>query len=156
MSRDGWAALPRGATGLSAVFDCGISWSYSLTIFVFDILSSLCLAVLWSSDGKEMISCLSYMWCFLVLSLFHSMFWIRCGTWLYRFLIFAFFLTLVEGIIRNILWNYFYFIGIILNFHISDLEHFLGCSFMIRFEQSSSYIHINVLIRFLPSHFFFQ
>ena len=33
MSRDGWAALPRGATGLSAVCDCGISWSYSLTIF---------------------------------------------------------------------------------------------------------------------------
>ena len=33
MSRDGLAALPRGATGLSAVCDCGISWSYSLTIF---------------------------------------------------------------------------------------------------------------------------
>ena len=34
MSRDGLAALPRGATGLSAVYDCGISLSYSLTIFV--------------------------------------------------------------------------------------------------------------------------
>ena len=33
VSRDGGAALPRGATGLSAVCDCGISWSYSLTIF---------------------------------------------------------------------------------------------------------------------------
>ena len=33
MSRDGWAALSRGATGLSAVCDCGISWSYPLTIF---------------------------------------------------------------------------------------------------------------------------
>ena len=33
MSRDGWAALPHGATGLSAVCDCGISWSYSFTIF---------------------------------------------------------------------------------------------------------------------------
>ena len=33
MSRDGWAALPRGAKGLSAVCDCGISWSYSLTNF---------------------------------------------------------------------------------------------------------------------------
>ena len=32
MSLDGWAALPRGATGLSAVCSCGISWSYSLTI----------------------------------------------------------------------------------------------------------------------------
>ena len=33
VSRDGWAAPPRGATGLSTVCDCGISWSYSLTIF---------------------------------------------------------------------------------------------------------------------------
>ena len=33
MSRDGWVALPRGAMGLSAVCDCGISWSYSLTFF---------------------------------------------------------------------------------------------------------------------------
>ena len=32
MSRDGLTALPRGAMGLSAVCDCGISWSYSLTI----------------------------------------------------------------------------------------------------------------------------
>ena len=32
MSRDGWVALPRGAIGLSAVCDCGISWPYSLTI----------------------------------------------------------------------------------------------------------------------------
>ena len=31
---DGWEALPRGATGLSAVCYCGFSWSYSLTIFV--------------------------------------------------------------------------------------------------------------------------
>ena len=37
MSRDGWAALPHGATGLSAVRDCGISWSYSFTIFVIEI-----------------------------------------------------------------------------------------------------------------------
>ena len=35
MSCDGWAALPRGAMGLSAVCDCGISWSYSLTIFAY-------------------------------------------------------------------------------------------------------------------------
>ena len=31
-SRDGWAALPHGTTGLSAVCDCGISWTYSFTI----------------------------------------------------------------------------------------------------------------------------
>ena len=33
MSRDCCVALPRGAMGLSADCDCGISWSYSLTIF---------------------------------------------------------------------------------------------------------------------------
>ena len=33
MSRDRRVALPHGATGLSAVCDCGISGSYSLTIF---------------------------------------------------------------------------------------------------------------------------
>ena len=33
MSRDCCVALPRGAMGLSAVCDCGISLSYSLTIF---------------------------------------------------------------------------------------------------------------------------
>ena len=33
----GWAALPCGATGLSAVCDCGISWSYSLTILECDV-----------------------------------------------------------------------------------------------------------------------
>ena len=30
VSRDGWAALPRGATGLSGVCYCGNTWSYSL------------------------------------------------------------------------------------------------------------------------------
>ena len=34
MSRGCCVTLPRGATGLSAVCDCGISWSYSLTFFL--------------------------------------------------------------------------------------------------------------------------
>ena len=34
MSRDCCVALPRGAMGLSAVCQFGISWSYSLTIFI--------------------------------------------------------------------------------------------------------------------------
>ena len=33
MSHDGCLALPHGTMGLSAVCYCGISWSYSLTIF---------------------------------------------------------------------------------------------------------------------------
>ena len=32
VSRDCCVALPNDAMGLSAVYDCGISWSYSLTI----------------------------------------------------------------------------------------------------------------------------
>ena len=32
VSRGGWVALPHSAMGLSAVCDCGISLSYSLTI----------------------------------------------------------------------------------------------------------------------------
>ena len=34
MSGDSCVAVPCGAMGLSAVCDCGFSWSYSLTIFV--------------------------------------------------------------------------------------------------------------------------
>ena len=33
VSHGGWVAFPRGAMGLSAVCDCSISRSYSLTIF---------------------------------------------------------------------------------------------------------------------------
>ena len=44
-----------------------------------------------TSWGKGWLSCT---WCFLVfLSLFHMVSWVRCVAWLYRFLIFAFFLT---------------------------------------------------------------
>ena len=37
MSRDCCVALPRGVMGLSAVCDCGISWSYSLFIYYCNI-----------------------------------------------------------------------------------------------------------------------
>ena len=41
--------------------------------------------------GWPLVSCL---WCLIVfLSLSHVVSWVRCGTWLYRFLIFAAFLT---------------------------------------------------------------
>ena len=39
-------ALPRGAMGLPAVCNCGISRSYSLTIFVFDLKHSLNLRII--------------------------------------------------------------------------------------------------------------
>ena len=61
---------------------------------VFDILPCLCLAVLWSPAGKGLTSMHFCTWHFLVLlSLFYKVSCVRCGTWLYRFLIFAFFLT---------------------------------------------------------------
>ena len=50
MFHDGWTALPHGATGLSVVGFCDISWSYSLTIFdkhVFVIGS------LWRCTNKQ-------------------------------------------------------------------------------------------------------
>ena len=104
-----------------------------------------------------MISCLSYVWCFL--AFYH--FPIPCL--FYGFLIFAFFLTLVEGIMRNIsvklfqfYWNYIDFSY----FWTHSFKHFLRCTFMAQFVQSSSssfvLIHINVLICFLPSQSFFS
>ena len=63
--------------------------------FVFDMLSCLFIAAKWSPAGKGLTSWLSYLWCFLeFLSLSHVVFRVRCGTWLYWFLIFAFLLSL--------------------------------------------------------------
>ena len=53
MSRDGIAALPRGATGLSAVFDCCISRLYSLTIFALKIYVLFIAARIVSGDVVE-------------------------------------------------------------------------------------------------------
>ena len=44
VSRDCCVALPRGAVGLSAVCDCGISRLYTLTIFVMFLFT--CASVL--------------------------------------------------------------------------------------------------------------
>ena len=59
--------------------------------FVFSvILSCLFLAALWSPTWKGLTSWLSCVWCFLMfLSLSHMVSWVRCGIWLYRFLIFT-------------------------------------------------------------------
>ena len=42
MSCDCCVALPRGAMELSAVCDCGLSLSYSPTIYVFNFMCGLC------------------------------------------------------------------------------------------------------------------
>ena len=48
MSRDCCVALPHDATGLPAVSDCGISWSYSLTFCVWSLLCYTVLSVLFN------------------------------------------------------------------------------------------------------------
>ena len=58
--------------------------------FFFVILTCLFLAALWSPTGKGLASWPYCIWCFLLLlSLSNMVSWVRCGTWLYRFLIFA-------------------------------------------------------------------
>ena len=66
-------------------------------MFVFVILSCLFLAALWSPAEKGLTSWISYVWCFLkVSSLYHMVSWVTCGTWLFRFLIFAILFTVIR------------------------------------------------------------
>ena len=58
------------------------------------MLSRLFIDALWSPAGKGLTSWLSFLMLNCVLSLSHVLSWVRCGTCLYQFLIFATFLTL--------------------------------------------------------------
>ena len=64
---------------------------------VFVILSRLFIAALWPPAGKRLSS---WLLCVMsvILSLFHVVSWIRCGTWSYIFLIVAVFLTFTLSI----------------------------------------------------------
>ena len=63
-------------------------------------------AVLWSPVGQGLTSWLHCMWCFLVfISPSHTGSWVRCVTWLYRFLTFAFFFTLLKDNMQFHLWG---------------------------------------------------
>ena len=55
MSRDGCVAFPRGAMGLSAVCDCGISCSYSLFLMWYFIRyqKELCFSKMMMVEGNE-------------------------------------------------------------------------------------------------------
>ena len=61
----------------------------------FSVLCLLCLrerlfiCALWSPAGKEMTSLLSFAVSNCEFVTFPLVFWVRCGSWLYRFLIFA-------------------------------------------------------------------
>ena len=64
--------------------------------FVSVMLSCLIIADLWSTAGKGLTSLISCMWYLLVfLLLSHIVSWVRWGTWLYWFLIFAYFVTCI-------------------------------------------------------------
>ena len=68
---------------------------FGIYVFLFVMLSCLFIASILSPAGKGLTSWLPCMWCFLMfLSVPHVVSLVRCGTWLYRFLIFAFLLTL--------------------------------------------------------------
>ena len=62
---------------------------------VFLMLSCLFMAALWSPVGKGLTSWLLLVMFIVLMLLSHVVSWVRCGTWLYRFLIFAVFLTLL-------------------------------------------------------------
>ena len=64
---------------------------------VFLMLSSLFIAALWPPSGKGLTSWLLLVIFIVFLLLSHVVPWVRCGAWLYRFLIFAIFLTFVSA-----------------------------------------------------------
>ena len=71
------------------------------------MLSCLFIAALWSPavKGWPLGSCL---WCIIVfLSLSHVVYWVRCGTWLYRFLIFAAFIPFLRVSVLQV-WKRYY------------------------------------------------
>ena len=53
----------------------------------------LFIAALWSPEGKGLTSWFFFVMFVVILLLSHLISWDRCGTWLYRFLILAVFLT---------------------------------------------------------------
>ena len=73
-------------------------------IYVFSVLFLLCfrarlfIDALWSPAGKGLTSWLLFVMSNCEVVSFPLVSWVRCGAWLYRFLIFALFLTLLCGI----------------------------------------------------------
>ena len=63
------------------------------------LCARLFLCALWSPAGKGLTSWLSFVVSGCEFVTFTLVSWVRCGTWLYRFLIFAPFLTLVSSVL---------------------------------------------------------
>ena len=64
---------------------------------VFVMLLRLFIAALWSPEGKGLTSWHLFVMFIVIMLLSHYVSWDRCGTWLYRFLILAVFLTLMTN-----------------------------------------------------------
>ena len=76
-------------------FQGGASFVHHLCYLchVLFMRSRLFIAFLWSPAGKGLIYWLLFVMLIVFLSLSHVVSWVKCGTWLYQFLIFATFLT---------------------------------------------------------------
>ena len=70
---------------------------YLCFVFVFVIPCSL-VVTCWEKVDLLALFCVMFL---CVLSLSHTVLWVRCGTWLYCFLVVVFFLTLTTSIIRH-------------------------------------------------------
>ena len=71
-------------------------------MLVFVMPSCLFLAALWSPDGRDSLLALLCVVFSCVLSLSDVVSGVECGSWLYQFLIFAFFFTLNNRICRQV------------------------------------------------------
>ena len=69
-------------------------WIICVSCLVFAMLWRLFIAAFYSPAGKELTFWLLFVMFNVYLSLSHVVSWSRCGTWLYRFLICAIFLTM--------------------------------------------------------------
>ena len=79
-------------------FQGGASFVDHLCYFCIVLLcfhARLFVDALWSTVGKGLTSWLSIVMCICDVFTFQLVSWVRCGAWLYRFLIFALFLTLL-------------------------------------------------------------
>ena len=64
---------------------------FCLVLLCFCVTMSI--DALWSPAGKGLTSWLSFVMSYCEFVIFPLVSWVRCGAWLYRFLIFALFLT---------------------------------------------------------------
>ena len=79
----------------SVIRRCFICGSFMLFLSCFVMLHArLFVDALWSPAGKGLASWLSFLMSNYDVVTFPLVSWVRCGVWLYRFLIFVFFLTL--------------------------------------------------------------